>query len=85
MPEFSVEQLKQIFQRLDADGSGRIDVYELQKIVQRHLPDHDAAHAAALRLIEQVSPHCARLSSIRHICRPLCSGFIAAGAACRCR
>eukprot|EP01043_Picozoa_sp_COSAG02_P042929 COSAG02_NODE_3694_length_6364_cov_3.261950_3_plen_112_part_00 len=55
MPDFSAEQLTQIFQRLDADGSGRIDVYELQKVVQRHLPDHDEAHAAALRLIEQVS------------------------------
>ena len=81
MPDFSTEQLKQIFQRLDADGSGRIDVYELQKIVQRHLPDHAAAHAAALRLIEQVTPHSVRVSSTHRSRCPVCSSAAAAAAA----
>lgn len=54
MPAFTDLELQAVFQRLDTDHSGRIDVYELQKVVQRHLPDDHEAHQAALRLIEQV-------------------------------
>ena len=57
MPNYSPDQLRKIFERLDADGSGLIDVYELQSIIEvclRGLPDHAETHAAALRLIDEV-------------------------------